>query len=272
MLRQRVITGAIGALVVVFAIFRLSTIAFGLAAAVVLMVAAWEWAMLGGLRNVPSRLAYAALIVAIGALAAAAMHWAWWVPTILSAACLLWLYLTYRVVAFGRIDGLGLGMVQMRVLGIGILISTWIALVWMHRQPVIGPALVMMTLILVWAADTGAYFAGRRWGRRKLAPRVSPGKTVEGALGGLAMVAAVAVIAGVWFGFSAGQWLLFVGLCLLCFVASVLGDLFESMAKRQQGVKDSGAILPGHGGVLDRIDSLTAAAPVFAGGMLWLLN
>ncbi len=272
MLKQRVITGAIAALVVVFAIFRLSTIAFALATALVLMVAAWEWAMLSGLREARGRLAYAALLGALGALAAAATHWTWWMPTVLSAACLLWLYLSYRVMAFDGSDGTGIGLVQVRVLGAVILISTWLALVWLHRQPMIGPALVMMTLILVWAADTGAYFAGRRWGRRKLAPRVSPGKTVEGAFGGLAMVAAVAVTAGVWFGFSAGQWSLFVGLCLLCFAASVLGDLFESMVKRQQGVKDSGTMLPGHGGVLDRIDSLTAAAPVFAGGMLWLLN
>lgn len=133
----------------------------------------------------------------------------------------------------------------------------------------------MLLLALVWAADAGAYFAGRRFGEHRLASRVSPGKSVEGVLGGLAAIAALAVIVRLGSGiFGSEPWpgsaMMFLGLCLLTGLVSVLGDLSESMLKRAAGVKDSSTLLGSHGGVLDRIDSLTAAAPVFALGLLAL--
>ena len=128
---------------------------------------------------------------------------------------------------------------------------------------VLRPQNVIEVLLLVWIADTAAYFVGRAWGRRKLAPSISPGKTWEGAWGGIAAAIAYAMIGGTFLLGTAGWLSLFlVGVALA--VISIVGDLFESAAKRQAGVKDSGALLPGHGGILDRVDSAAAVLPVAA--------
>jgi phosphatidate cytidylyltransferase len=127
-----------------------------------------------------------------------------------------------------------------------------------------GGQLLLTVLAMIWAADSGAYFTGRRFGKRKLMPAVSPGKTIEGMLGGLAAAAVVALIGAWLLELSTADWGYFVLASIITVLASVFGDLVESMFKRQAGVKDSGRILPGHGGVLDRVDSLTAALPVFA--------
>jgi phosphatidate cytidylyltransferase len=118
----------------------------------------------------------------------------------------------------------------------------------------------------VWVADTAAYFAGKRYGTRKLAPRISPNKTTAGAWGALAGAAALALAAGLLLGERGLALAALVGLALLVVGASIAGDLFESLLKRQAGVKDSGTLFPGHGGLLDRFDSLFAAIPVFAAG------
>ena len=125
--------------------------------------------------------------------------------------------------------------------------------------------------MLVWGADTGAYFAGRAFGKRKLAPNVSPGKTIEGLLGGLALTLVIALLVATQTDALKNLglgWFLLVS--LVAVVGSVFGDLAESMFKRHRGIKDSSQVLPGHGGVLDRIDSITAAVPLFAAGMLVL--
>ena len=130
------------------------------------------------------------------------------------------------------------------------------------------PLQVLAVLVLVWIADTAAYFVGRAFGRRKLAPAISPGKTWEGAAGGVFGALAYAIICG---GFTGGvAWLPLVAGAALLAVLSIVGDLFESAAKRQAGVKDSGALLPGHGGILDRIDSATATLPVAALLLPWM--
>ncbi|ENY72521.1 phosphatidate cytidylyltransferase [Aeromonas diversa CDC 2478-85] len=126
-----------------------------------------------------------------------------------------------------------------------------------------GAWLLLFVMGLVWAADSGAYFCGRAFGKRKLAPAVSPGKTLEGMLGGLLCSAGLAVTVAWWQDADSQRTLVVLLSSLLAVLASVLGDLSESMFKREAGLKDSGALLPGHGGVLDRIDSLTAALPVF---------
>ncbi|WP_192867858.1 phosphatidate cytidylyltransferase [Thaumasiovibrio subtropicus] len=138
-------------------------------------------------------------------------------------------------------------------------------------NPYHGAQLVMLVCFLVWAADSGAYFSGKSFGKHKMAPAVSPNKTIEGLIGGI-----VAAIAVTWAGANAFNipfqtpWSMLV-IAMIAVIASVMGDLVESMFKRVSGIKDSGRILPGHGGILDRIDSLTAAFPVFALLYLWLL-
>ena len=125
------------------------------------------------------------------------------------------------------------------------------------------PERVLQVLVLVWAADTAAYFVGRAWGRRKLAPAVSPSKTWEGAWGGIAGAVAYAIIGGTFLS-GVGAWPVYAVVAVLLGVISIVGDLFESAAKRQAGVKDSGTLLPGHGGILDRVDSATAVLPIAA--------
>ena len=131
-----------------------------------------------------------------------------------------------------------------------------------------SPWWLMYLFLLVWGADSGAYFVGRKLGKKKLAPNVSPNKSVEGLYGGIfTAMLIVVVVEVVYLDLTFAQHILFLILSVITVFSSVLGDLFESMIKRRAGIKDSGRILPGHGGVLDRIDSLLAAAPIFAAGM-----
>ncbi len=150
-----------------------------------------------------------------------------------------------------------------------VLIPAWAGVLLLHNNGEAGPEMVLFLLVLVWVSDSAAYFVGRRWGRTKLAPQLSPGKTREGLYGALAGSSLCAVFL-VWWAPVPGiaAWTTLV-LCWATTLASVVGDLFESLLKRRCGLKDSGTLLPGHGGVLDRIDSLTAAAPVFTWG--WLI-
>jgi phosphatidate cytidylyltransferase len=129
----------------------------------------------------------------------------------------------------------------------------------------LAPLEVLLVLVLVWIADTAAYFVGRAWGRRKLAPAISPGKSWEGALGGVVGAAGYAIICAYFI--QGIAWTAFLASAVLLAMVSIVGDLFESAVKRQAGVKDSGTLLPGHGGILDRIDSATAVLPLAA--LLW---
>ena len=133
---------------------------------------------------------------------------------------------------------------------------------------ILQPLQVLLVLVLVWIADSAAYFVGRRWGRRKLAPSVSPGKTWEGAGGGVSAALAYAIICG--FFIEGLAWAPYLAAAAVLAIVSIVGDLFESAAKRQAGVKDSGTLLPGHGGILDRIDSATAVLPLAALALPWV--
>ena len=128
----------------------------------------------------------------------------------------------------------------------------------------------MFFFALIWVADIAAYFVGKRFGKNKLAPKLSPGKSREGVLGALLASVVMAIIGLQMFTFSKQASLYFIGLCVLTALISVVGDLYESLLKRNAGVKDSGTILPGHGGVLDRVDSITAAAPGYLLGLYWV--
>ncbi len=140
-----------------------------------------------------------------------------------------------------------------------------------HVNPYHGAQLVMLVCFMVWAADSGAYFSGRAFGKRKMAPSVSPNKTVEGLIGGIIAAIGVTWVGANAFGIPFHSIFNMLLIAMIAVIASVMGDLVESMFKRVSGIKDSGRILPGHGGILDRIDSLTAALPVFALLYLWLL-
>ncbi|MEP6633704.1 MAG: phosphatidate cytidylyltransferase [Luteimonas sp.] len=149
-------------------------------------------------------------------------------------------------------------------------IPAWCALGVIHAGQPNGHRWLLIALAIVWAADSGAYFAGRKFGKRKLSPRISPNKTVEGMIGGLLAAVAVALIGAPLAGADVAQLPAVVLVAVIAVGFSVVGDLFESLLKRHVGAKDSGDLIPGHGGILDRIDGVLAALPVFALGKAWL--
>ncbi len=180
-----------------------------------------------------------------------------------SASILTWLVSIYWVKQYPKYDGWYNPILN--IVGIVLISAAITAILYVWNQ---SPWWLMYLFLLVWGADSGAYFVGRKLGKTKLAPNVSPNKSVEGLVGGIITVAIVIVIVqAVFLELTLAQHILFLLLSIVTVFSSVLGDLFESMIKRRAGIKDSGRILPGHGGVLDRIDSLLAAAPIFAAGM-----
>ena len=261
MLRQRVLTALVLAPLFLFALFFLPPPGFAFLLGLVVLAGAWEWGRLSAITSPVHLLIWLVLVVAV-----MAASWRWSpAPVVFAVAVAWWALMAFLLIARRR-NGLPAWPPAVRlVIGVVVLVPAWYALSWLHEQERV---LVLCVLLLVWAADTGAYFTGRALGRHKLAPAISPGKTVEGVLGGL--LAATLVAAGFrWLTgpeVPVGGW---VALWVISCCASVVGDLAESHLKRLAGAKDSGTLLPGHGGVLDRIDSITAAAPVFAGG--WML-
>ncbi len=179
------------------------------------------------------------------------------------ASILTWLLSIFWVKTYPQYDGWYNS--SLNVIGL-ILISAAVTAIYSVWQS--SPWWLMYLFLLVWGADSGAYFVGRKFGRKKLAPNVSPNKSLEGLYGGaVTSMLIVITVALLYLDMSFAEHILFLILSVVTVFSSVLGDLFESMIKRRAGIKDSGRILPGHGGVLDRIDSLLAAAPTFAAGM-----
>jgi phosphatidate cytidylyltransferase len=264
-LKQRIITALCLIPLVLGAIFGLDNDWFALAMAVPVLLGAWEWSNLMGVSDAPGR----GKIVASVAVGLALVAWLGFEWVVLVGA--LWWIAGFQLVKKypeGTDDWTGQS--RMWVIGLVLLVPSWQGLVYLQGLEN-GPWWVLYAMSLVWAADTGAYFAGRSFGKHKLAPAVSPGKTLEGLYGGIALTSLLAL--SVAFFSPAAQDMGVIGFLLISVVAvlaSVVGDLFESMAKRHRGIKDSSQLLPGHGGILDRIDSITAAVPVFVAGMMLL--
>jgi len=259
MLKLRIATGVILSCLLLASLFLLPPRGTVLVIGAVLTIGAWEWARFGALARAPARLAYACAMALLYALS-----WRWTsdpkhLLILLSIACVWWaMALLWLALAPERRPA------QLALpCGVPVLVPAFVSLARLQTAGH-GPVLVLWLLLVVIAADIGAYFAGRSLGRHKLAPRVSPGKTWEGAAGGLAAAALVAWGGAAHFGLAVLPCVAF-GCLVGAF--SVIGDLTESMFKRSAGLKDSGALLPGHGGVLDRIDSMTAAAPLYALGL-----
>lgn len=226
--------------------------------ALIALRAAWEWAQL-----CPelSRTWRAGVLLVLGALLAAAYAVPPLSGTVLLLALVGWALALVPVVRYPALPSvLQQPLVQAAVIVLA-LAAAWSAL--MHLAQV-DRALLLLCLALVWVADSAAYLVGRRYGRRRLCPRVSPGKTLAGLYGGLAGAALLGWLAGLAWHLGAMQVLALGVLTGMCAALSVIGDLTESVFKRRAGVKDSAQLLPGHGGVLDRIDALIAAAPLFA--------
>jgi len=270
-IKQRLLTAAVLIPTVVWCVLSLPTNVLAILFTIFVFAGAWEWTRLVPFANRWVQGIYLLLIMSALWVLSQADIQTQLVRFVLMIACAWWVIalVWIRYPQFG--SGAGLWpRISKGVAGLLTLIPAWLSLLVMHGSVPDGPALVLCLLTVIWAADSGAFFAGKRWGCRRLASKVSPGKTWEGLIGGLTTSAMVGLLWG-WFLDHRGMQLAgFVALCLAAASFSVVGDLMESLLKRHQGVKDSGRLLPGHGGVLDRVDSLTAAAPVFALGVLWL--
>ncbi|HSN52534.1 MAG TPA: phosphatidate cytidylyltransferase [Woeseiaceae bacterium] len=257
MLKQRVITALIAVAALLLVLFVLPQAAAQVVVAALVLAGAWEWSGFLGTQSAAVRAVYVAFIGVLMALATwlapdfnslvFRVALAWWV-------CALVWTLFYPTAIPGIVRW---------VAGVLVLLPLYEALIVLYLA---SPAVLLGALLIVWAADTGAFVAGKLFGRVKLAPQISPGKTWEGVIGGLLTVAVLAAV---------GAWLfdlrvaVLVPFCLAVACASIVGDLTVSMFKRTAGLKDSGSLFPGHGGVLDRVDSVAAAAPLFALGIAW---
>ncbi len=273
MTRTRLLAAFIMGPTVIAAVLLLPTQWMVLLAAVVFLAGMWEWFALA---EIEDTLARGALLV-LNLLLMVALAWAtgsadgtmvlfklalvvgvvWWL--------LAMLWLVHYDFASDHDTNARVFKLAAATLAV---IPAWCALALLHND---GPGWLLLALSTIWATDTGAYFAGRAWGKRKLAPRISPNKTVAGLVGGLAAGVLVAVL-GAWLllGTLPSQLALVALVALLTVLFSVVGDLFESLLKRHVGAKDSGNLIPGHGGIMDRLDSVLAALPVFALGKFWL--
>lgn len=256
------------------AIFLLPLKLFSLLAAAIFLLASREWGSLVS-REKRAYIIYPFGLILGASLIAIPVEGIWlselnrYVLGILSAGGVWWLCCLMLVLAYPKSARLWRGKAWLKGLfGLLTLMPFFWSLVTLRsvnffHDPTQGAWLVLFVMLLVWGADTGAYFTGKSLGKHKLAPKVSPGKTIEGFIGGLVSTLVIAIIAMYCFVIPPEQQLWFIFAAVLTSLASSLGDLSESMFKRQAGIKDSGRLLPGHGGVLDRIDSLTAALPVF---------
>jgi phosphatidate cytidylyltransferase len=262
-LRKRVLTAVVGAaafLAILFLAARWVTLAV---ITVLVLAGAWEWSGFLRLAHPRLRALYVALVAGLLALAWRVSESASGLQGLLVLAVAWWvLALVWIVWAPRRVSPWSAGAA-----GLLALVPSWLALVRLRLVFPHGAQWVLFVLVLVWVADIGAFFCGRRFGRVRLAPEVSPGKTWEGVLGGTTVSALVAIAGSAWFHVPL---VTFLPLCLAAVGFSIVGDLTESLLKRFAGMKDSGSIFPGHGGVMDRIDSLTGAAPVLLLGLTML--
>lgn len=269
MLKQRIMTALILLPIVVLAILYLPNPAFALLWAAALNLAAWEWSALARLNSLGSRVIWLCIIdVALLAL--------WFninvsavTDTVMLLAAGFWGFVIVSLLFDITRRMTDLSATAYRTVsvatGVFIIVPAWLALVLLHQSE---PSSVLLVFCLVWAADTGAYFAGRRFGKRKLAPSISPGKSWEGVIGGLLFSLLFVYVWSVMAGMPQAEQLSFIIIAMIAVMVSIYGDLLESVFKRVSGIKDSGQLLPGHGGIMDRLDSITAAGPIFMAGYL----
>ncbi len=271
MLKKRLYTALVLIPLVVGAVLYLNSTYFGALSAVVFLLALWEWTRLAGFRSNLARIAGITYMLLLGVFSMIGLqyvgntpieeHSLFWILS--SLLGLAWIGLCLGLICFPR----GLALWQSRLSGVlSGAILLWPAWCFLMALQYLNAPMALYVLVLVWMCDGGAYVVGRRYGRIPLLVSVSPGKTWEGLIGGLALG-----FVGVGLGYlilkptlSVAAWMLLGGMTL---IASVLGDLFESLFKRAQGLKDSGSLLPGHGGLLDRMDSLITAIPAFSIGL-----
>lgn len=270
MLRQRVITAAVLIPVVILTTYFSGTAGFAAFCALFICMGAWEWSDLAGFSRRRNRIIYCLMVAAILAVCYFFKHTS--IQLIIPVAGVCWWGIALLLVMHYQRKGVTLiNTVWAKALaGLPVLVPAWFSLVILHAGNRQGMLFVIFLLVLIWVADSAAFFSGRRWGKNRLSSRVSPGKSWEGVLGAILAAAVTALLFLPLTDIQGGRAMIFLLISILTVAGSVLGDLFESLLKRSSNRKDSGTSIPGHGGVLDRIDSLTAAGPVFVTSYLLL--
>ncbi len=265
MLKQRVLTAIILIPIFILLVLKLSPQSFCIFTGLLVLWAAFEWSALMEVKTLRRKLIYPILMFFM-------LFFSLWIkiPNVIYAAVVWWVFASLFVFRFPNLSAAwGRGVVVRGLMGCLVLIPCWLALNFI-RNSTDGPYTLLFLFALIWSADIGAYFAGKKWGKTKLAALVSPGKSWQGVFGGLLVSLLVTLLTLLVVDVPYYQWIGIVSVAIATVAFSVMGDLFESMLKRKAGLKDSGQLLPGHGGLLDRIDSLTAAAPIFVAGALIL--
>jgi phosphatidate cytidylyltransferase len=286
MLKQRILTAVILAPLALAGILFLPIEGFKLAVAGVICLGAYEWANMSGINARISKGWFTVFVGFIcGMLILAVDAESIWrqgelhplYAFILWVSACWWAASLFMIIVYPKYSSFWTNSVPIRAFfGVLTLIPTWVAIVMLRTSlyevtPVYGASLLFYVLGIVWAADIGAFFVGVKFGKHKLRPKVSPGKSVEGLVGGVVASFAIIAFAAMHYQFEASRIGIHVAIGIITVAVSALGDLNESMIKRCAGIKDSGKLLPGHGGVMDRIDSLTAAFPIFAFCyMIWM--
>ena len=256
-MKQRIITALIALAALLFVLFYAPQ-ELALAVIVLVMLAgAWEWS---GFFENASGFVRGSYVVLIGALLAAVTLLGVDVRLVFQVALAWWVVALAWTFFFPTPIPAAVRWVS----GALVLVPLFMALIVLYQA---GRELLLFALLIVWVADSGAFFTGKFIGRVKLAPDISPGKTWEGVIGGLVAVVVLTLLRSTW---AETDLAVFIPFCLAVASLSVVGDLTVSMFKRTAGLKDSGSLFPGHGGVLDRIDSISAAAPLFALGVGWV--
>lgn len=257
MLKQRLITAAVLIPIFILLVLKLSPILFCLLTGLFVVIAAYEWSGLMGVKRFPQVLIYPVIVI-----------WSLiislylYIPMVMYISFAWWIFASALVILYPRASQFwGKSIVLRGIMGLFVLVPAWLALNFIRQ--VNGPYALIFLFVLIWGADSAAYFVGKEWGKHKLASEVSPGKTWEGFAGALFATIIIAVTVSLLLNTPAKLWISVIILSLVTVIFSVMGDLFESMLKRKEKIKDSGVFFPGHGGVLDRIDSLTSAAPIF---------
>lgn len=274
MLATRLATAGVLIPIIVVGIFTLPTAAVAAIFAVIVALGAWEWARLLGWTNSIHRAAFAALYVVVTAVIGWFDHVTPGLDSVaagvIGMACIWWVFVIYWLVRYPAGWRRSLGQPSIgAIIGLLVLCAAALALPAIHARAQ-GGWLLLVFFALVWGADSGAYFVGRALGRYKLAPEISPGKTLEGAVGGVVVAAVIAAISAFMLNYSGLRLAGFILLGAWLGIVSVFGDLTVSMFKRHAEIKDTGSLFPGHGGVLDRLDSMLAAAPWFVAGLTCL--
>ena len=287
MLKQRILTSLVLAPLALILVFYTPLTLFSYIAGAIVLLGAWEWSAFMGLCDKVKRFSF---VVFIGLLLVL-LNWHWPIDELWTDGQLVgdanyiftlsfswWIVATYLVWRYPAMaKAWNEGIVMRAIAGILTLVPLWLALNTLRsanyeQSTHFGSMLILVVLGIVWSADIGAYFTGKNFGKHKLMPKVSPNKTIEGLAGGV-VAAVIFVLAFCHFtDVDMSVWPIYAVMTMFIALFSAIGDLLESMFKREAGLKDSGSCLPGHGGILDRLDSLTAAAPIFVLCYAWTLS